>query len=219
MAKSCHPRRRAAEPAGELDAGNSGSTIRMLSGILAAQPFTIAHRRRRIAFAPSDGIASSRRSREMGAPDRSARREVSAAHDSRAPAARHRLHAADGQRAGEKLRAARGAVRARRHHCPRAGAHARSHRNRAAGIRRRDRSRAARDHAARPARSSPGANWWCPAICPRPLLSGRRAAAAGSQPGDPRRRAESHALRAARFSDVDGRVDQGSRCEAEPAAN
>jgi 3-phosphoshikimate 1-carboxyvinyltransferase len=28
------------EPAGRLDAGNSGSTIRMLSGILAAQPFT-----------------------------------------------------------------------------------------------------------------------------------------------------------------------------------
>jgi 3-phosphoshikimate 1-carboxyvinyltransferase len=28
------------EPGGELDAGNSGSTIRMLSGILAAQPFT-----------------------------------------------------------------------------------------------------------------------------------------------------------------------------------
>ena len=28
------------EPAGDLDAGNSGSTIRMLSGILAAQPFT-----------------------------------------------------------------------------------------------------------------------------------------------------------------------------------
>lgn len=28
------------EPSGELDAGNSGSTIRMLSGILAAQPFT-----------------------------------------------------------------------------------------------------------------------------------------------------------------------------------
>ena len=27
------------EPAGDLDAGNSGSTIRMLSGILAAQPF------------------------------------------------------------------------------------------------------------------------------------------------------------------------------------
>src|SRR5947199_1777891 len=26
-------------PAGDLDAGNSGSTIRMLSGILAAQPF------------------------------------------------------------------------------------------------------------------------------------------------------------------------------------
>src|SRR5262250_394730 len=28
------------EPVSELDAGNSGSTIRMLSGILAAQPFT-----------------------------------------------------------------------------------------------------------------------------------------------------------------------------------
>src|SRR5215831_12809093 len=28
------------EPADQLDAGNSGSTIRMLSGILAAQPFT-----------------------------------------------------------------------------------------------------------------------------------------------------------------------------------
>src|SRR5437868_12483514 len=28
------------EAAGQLDAGNSGSTIRMLSGILAAQPFT-----------------------------------------------------------------------------------------------------------------------------------------------------------------------------------
>src|SRR5579863_2162978 len=28
------------EPAGPLDAGNSGSTIRMLSGILAGQPFT-----------------------------------------------------------------------------------------------------------------------------------------------------------------------------------
>src|SRR5204862_1413180 len=27
-------------PAADLDAGNSGSTIRMLSGILAAQPFT-----------------------------------------------------------------------------------------------------------------------------------------------------------------------------------
>ena len=36
-----------------------------------------------------------------------------AAHDPRASAARHRLHAAHGQRAGEKLRAAGGAVRRR----------------------------------------------------------------------------------------------------------
>src|SRR6202012_1579155 len=28
------------QPAGDLDAGNSGSTIRMMSGMLAAQPFT-----------------------------------------------------------------------------------------------------------------------------------------------------------------------------------
>ena len=42
-----------AQPAGDLDAGNSGSTIRMLSGILAAQPFGSAHRRRRIALAPA----------------------------------------------------------------------------------------------------------------------------------------------------------------------
>ena len=34
------------EAAGQLDAGNSGSTIRMLSGILAAQGFHLADRRR-----------------------------------------------------------------------------------------------------------------------------------------------------------------------------
>ena len=34
------PRRSPPAPEAELDAGNSGSTIRMLSGILAAQPFT-----------------------------------------------------------------------------------------------------------------------------------------------------------------------------------
>ena len=33
-------------PAAALDAGNSGSTIRMLSGILAAQPFHSSHLRR-----------------------------------------------------------------------------------------------------------------------------------------------------------------------------
>ena len=35
-----------ARPAADLDAGNSGSTIRMLSGILAAQPFRTPHLRR-----------------------------------------------------------------------------------------------------------------------------------------------------------------------------
>jgi 3-phosphoshikimate 1-carboxyvinyltransferase len=39
-------------PAARSGRGNSGSTIRMLSGILAGQPFAHAHFRRRIAFAP-----------------------------------------------------------------------------------------------------------------------------------------------------------------------
>ena len=38
-----------------LDAGNSGSTIRMLSGILAAAVVYASHRWRRIALAAPDG--------------------------------------------------------------------------------------------------------------------------------------------------------------------
>ena len=118
----------------------------------------------------------------------------------RAALAWHRLPSAHGQRAGQKLRSSGGTVRAGRHHRPRAGPHARPHRNRAEGVRRRDRNREA-DHplTCRCAPDGPGAG------CARRsflglLLHGRRAAAEGIKPGDPRRRPEPHALSAARFS-------------------
>ena len=41
-------------PSGPLDAGNSGTTMRMLAGLLAAQPFTTHPGRRRVAVAPAD---------------------------------------------------------------------------------------------------------------------------------------------------------------------
>ena len=41
-------------PAGPLDCGNSGSTMRMLSGVLAAHPFVIDPDRRRITLPPPD---------------------------------------------------------------------------------------------------------------------------------------------------------------------
>ena len=103
-----------------------------------------------------------------------------------------------------------------RHHRPRAGAHARSHRNRAAGVRRgdrrskrrvitlRDRRAAHRARAGGSRRSQLGR-----------IFPGRRAADAGGEPGDSWRGAESDALRAARFSGGDGRVDQGAGCAAD----
>ena len=97
------------EPARELDAGNSGSTIRMLSGILAAQPFTSRiGGDESLSRRPMARIMAARRD---GRVDRSPRREISAVDDSRPPAAWHRLHAPDGQRAGEELRSAGRVVR------------------------------------------------------------------------------------------------------------
>ena len=65
-------------PAADLDAGNSGSTIRMLCGILAAQPFVHAHLRGRIAFAPADAAHHAAAGGD-GRGDCGAGREVSAA--------------------------------------------------------------------------------------------------------------------------------------------
>ena len=57
-AAAAHHRARAAAacsaPAGVLDAGNSGTTIRMLAGVLAAHPFAATHDRRRVAAQPAD---------------------------------------------------------------------------------------------------------------------------------------------------------------------
>ncbi len=73
-----------ARPPPMLDAGNSGSTIRMLSGILAAQPFATQHRRRRIAVAPAHG-AHHDAAGANGRAHRSARESISAADHSWRP--------------------------------------------------------------------------------------------------------------------------------------
>ena len=89
-------------PSETLDAGNSGSTIRMLSGILAAQPFTT-----RIAGDESLSRRPMERImtplREMGATIRGARRPFSAAGDSGRHAARDRLHSSGRERPGKEL--------------------------------------------------------------------------------------------------------------------
>ena len=69
-------------PAADLDAGNSGSTIRMLSGILAAQTFDTPDRWRRVAVAAADG-PHHRAAVEDGGEDRGDQRQVPAARDCR----------------------------------------------------------------------------------------------------------------------------------------
>ena len=122
-------------PARELDCGNSGSTMRMLSGVVAAQPFT--------SVMIGDASLSKRPMRRVieplqkdGREDRIARR-LRAADDPWREAEGDGVSAAGGERAGEELRAAGRAVRRGRDHGDRAGAHARPHRAGAAGIRRR----------------------------------------------------------------------------------
>jgi len=82
-------------PAADLDAGNSGSTIRMLSGILAAQPF-----RSRIFGDESLSRRPMQRIMQplgqMGARISCARGPVSAARNRRLAAPAHRLYPAGG---------------------------------------------------------------------------------------------------------------------------
>ncbi len=97
-------------PDAMLDAGNSGSTIRMLSGILAAQPF--------VTGIGGDESLSRRPMERIMKPlaQMGARIE---AHENRFPpltihggqAASHGVHHAHGQRAGEELRIIGRAVR------------------------------------------------------------------------------------------------------------
>ena len=119
-----------------LDAGNSGSTIRMLSGILAAQPFaTRIGGDESLSRRPMQRIMQA--AWRKWAPDRGPRERYPATDDSRNASCTpidYTLPVASAQVKSCVLLA--GPVRRRQHHGARAGAHARSHRARAAGIRR-----------------------------------------------------------------------------------
>ncbi len=199
------------QPAAGLDAGNSGSTIRMLSGILAAQPF-----RSRIFGDESLTRRPMQRIMkplaQMGAQIQAARRQISSARNRRRPAAPHRVRAARAQRAGEDVRPVRRPLRRGRNRGHRAGTFARPHRDRSPRVRRRSYVSRADASPSRAGRGSPGATLVVPV---RPLfgslLSGRGADGPGFAPGHPRRGSEPHPLRAAGFSGGDGREDSHSR--------
>ena len=128
--------RRTARPAADLDAGNSGSTIRMLSGILAAQPFASRiFGDESLSRRPMQRIMKPLA--EMGARIRRARRPIPAARDSRRPTAGPSITRCPVPSAQVKTcvlfaRPLRRGADLRQ----RAGALARPHRNRAARVRR-----------------------------------------------------------------------------------
>ena len=122
-------------PSKQLDCGNSGSTMRMLSGILAAQPFS--------SELIGDESLSRRPMKRIIEPLTQMGAKISAANGDRAPlridggrAARHRVSAGGGERAGKDVSAVRRAARRGQNSGIRTGAHAGSRRTRAAGIRR-----------------------------------------------------------------------------------
>ena len=49
-------------PPAPLDAGNSGTTMRLMAGVLAGHPFASTHDRRRVAVAAADAARHRRRS-------------------------------------------------------------------------------------------------------------------------------------------------------------
>ena len=112
-----HRRRRRAgqQPtASTLDCGNSGSTMRMLSGLDRAASTGTYHASSETTRSPSGRwSASASRSPQMGAEDRPDRRPR-ADHHSRWPAHRHRLRYADPlERAGEDRSPLRGPASAK----------------------------------------------------------------------------------------------------------
>ena len=122
-------------PAADLDAGNSGSTIRMLSGILAAQPF------------PSrifgDESLSRRPMQRIMKPLAEMGAQIRAREDKFPPLEIHGgelrpidYASAGAERAGEDVRAVRRPVRGRRDDRHGAGAVARPYGDRAARVRR-----------------------------------------------------------------------------------
>ena len=94
------------EPDGVLDCGNSGTTMRLLAGLLAGRPFLSVLDRRRVAAAAADGAASCEPLRAMGADDRRPRRRhARAARDPRRRAARAAATSSPvAERAGEVAR-------------------------------------------------------------------------------------------------------------------
>ena len=103
-------RRQLDPPPGDIDCGNSATTMRLLAGLLAGQPFdsrlvgeaTLARRPdgSRDRAAASDGRQHRRRRSERDA----------AVADHGCEPARHRIQLADSKRAGEKRAPARGVV-------------------------------------------------------------------------------------------------------------
>ena len=112
-------------PAADLDAGNSGSTIRMLSRNSGRPALRHADLRGRVALPPADAAHHAAAGRN-GRGDPRARRQISSARNPRHPAAAHRLHAARAQRAGEDLRAVCRTLRRGPDHGHRGGRVARS---------------------------------------------------------------------------------------------
>ena len=99
------PRRPAAAPAGPLDAVNSGTTMRLLSGILAAHPFqTTIGGDRSLQRRPMRRIIDPLT--RMGARIESARRPPAADHRRRRPRSRSTYAPASSERAGQERRAA-----------------------------------------------------------------------------------------------------------------
>ena len=113
-------------PSAALDCGNSGTTMRLMAGVLARLPVFDHPDRRRVAVAAPDA-ACDRAARAHGRAHRIDRRPR-AADGPRRAAARDCPLSDDAQRAGQERRAARRPARGRRHQCHRACGHARPHR-------------------------------------------------------------------------------------------
>ena len=213
-------RRGCRHAAAALDMGNAGTAMRLMMGLLAPQPFD--------STLIGDASLMRRPMERVAVP---LRHDGRAHHDPRGPAAggdrsgapraaRHRLHAAGGQRAGEVRDPARGAARRRAHARHRAGADARSHRAHARRLRRRScctRARPSRSRAGSRCAAPPSQ---CRAISPRrrfswsPACSRPHAAAAAAQ-----RRREPDAHRAAGPAAAHGRRHPRAAACARPPAS
>ena len=197
-------------PSSALDCGNSGSTMRMLSGIVAAQPFTsemigdesLSRRPMKRVMEPL---------RKMGAEISADRRPRPAANHRHAPEG-HRLRRSSGQRAGQDLPAVRRPARRWTDHRGGADPHARSWRTGAARLWRGSSSLPQLcNHRGRPGAAS------ARRLHPRRQLFGGVLPLCGGdfsriQSRDRWRAAESHALGVARRADRHGMPRLGDAC-------